>query len=166
MEACAIMGIPVKLVYAPARVKCRECGNVRVERIPWAQGKCGLSVGLIWLLAAWAKLLAWDVVARLFGVHWNTVATAVRRAVEYGLEHREVGGVLCIGIDELSRQKGHVYVTNVYDLSEARLIWSGEGRSKETLEAFFKEHGEALKDGSSQESVHEFWLGKLAETVI
>ena len=97
MEACAIMGIPVKLVYAPARVKCRECGNVRVERIPWAQGKCGLSVGLIWLLATWAKLLAWDVVARLFGVHWNTVATAVRRAVEYGLEHREVGGVLCIG---------------------------------------------------------------------
>lgn len=82
-----LWGIPVKLVYAPARVKCRECGKVRVERIPWAQGKCRLSVGLIWLLAAWAKLLAWDVAARLFGVHWNTVATAVRQAVEYGLAH-------------------------------------------------------------------------------
>jgi transposase len=54
--------------------------------------------------------------------------------------------VLSIGIDELSRRKGHRYVTNVYDLQAKRLLWSGEGRGKETLEAFFAEHGEALKD--------------------
>jgi len=85
-------------------------------------------------------------VSRLFGVHWNTVATAVRQAVAYGLEHREIGGILYIGIDELSRQKGHVYVTNVYDLTTRRLLWSGEGRSKETLQQFFAEHGEALQE--------------------
>jgi len=67
------------------------------------------------------------------------------QAVAYGLAHRDLGTVLCIGIDELSRRKGHVYVTNVYDLKGKRLIWSGEGRSTETLEAFFAEHGEALK---------------------
>jgi transposase len=106
-----------------------------------------LSTGLIGLLASWCKLLAWDQVAKLFGVHWNTVATAVREAVAYGLEHREMGGVLYIGIDELSRQKGHVYVTNVYDLREKRLLWSGEGRSQDTLRAFFKEHGQALEQG-------------------
>jgi transposase len=117
-----------------------------VESIPWSQGKCRLSEGLIWLLSAWCKLLAWEQVARLFGVHWNTVATAVRQAVSYGLAHRDVGNILYIGVDELSRQKGHVYVTNVYDLKEKRLIWSGEGRSQETLKAFFAEHGEALKD--------------------
>ncbi len=131
--------------YAPARVTCLECGKVRVEAIAWSQGKCRLSTGLIWLLASWSKLLAWDQVAKLFDVHWNTVATAVRQAVAYGLEHREMGNVLYIGIDELSRQKGHVYVTNVYDLKEKRLLWSGEGRSRETLRAFFAEHGEALK---------------------
>lgn len=141
-----LWGIPVNLVYAPARVTCPECEKVCVEHITWSQGKCRLSTGLIWLLSDWCKLLAWDVVAKLFGVHWNTVAAAVRQAVEYGLEHREMGEVLCIGIDELSRQKGHVYVTNVYDLKSKCLIWSGEGRSRETLEAFFEEHGEALKD--------------------
>jgi transposase len=98
------------------------------------------------LLASWAKLLAWDVVAEQFQVHWNTVASAVRQAVESGLEHRQLGNILCIGIDELSRRKGHVYVTNVYDLDKSCLIWSGEGRSQETLKAFFQEHGEALKD--------------------
>ena len=140
-----LWGIPVILRYAPARVTCLDCGKVRVEAIPWTQGKCRLSVGLIWLLAAWCKLLAWDQVAKLFGVHWNTVATAVRQAVAYGLEHREMGEVLYIGIDELSRQKGHVYVTNVYDLTKKRLLWSGEGRSQETLRGFFEEHGSTLK---------------------
>ena len=138
-------GIPVTLVFAPARVACATCGKVRVASIPWSQGKCRLSVGLIWLLAAWCKLLPWDQVAKLFGVHWNTVATAVRQAVAYGLEHREIGGILYIGIDELSRRKGHVYVTNVYDLTTKRLLWSGEGRSKTTLKAFFEEHASSLR---------------------
>lgn len=140
-----LWGMPVVLRYAPARVMCRHCGKVKVEAIPWSEGKSRLSKGLIWLLAAWCKLLPWKQVAQLFGVHWNTVAGAVRQAVGYGLERRELGGVLYIGIDELSRQKGHVYVTNVYDLKAKRLIWSGEGRSQDTLRAFFEEHGEALK---------------------
>lgn len=140
-----LWGIDVTISYAPARVDCKCCCKVRVESIPWSQGKCRLSTGLIWLLSAWCKLLPWDQVAQLYGVHWNTVAAAVNQAVAYGLAHREMGGVLYIGIDEISRRKGHVYVTNVYDLEEKRLLWSGEGRSKETLEDFFKEHGESLK---------------------
>lgn len=142
----AIWGIPVRLVYRPARVKCSVCGAIRVEAIPWSQGKGRLSIGLIRLLSFWAKLLPWDVVAKLFGVHWNTVASAVREMVAYGLEHREIDEVLYIGIDELSRRKGHVYVTNVYDLNGKRLIWSGEGRTRETLQRFFEEHGKALRE--------------------
>ena len=86
-----LWGIPVTLSYAPARVACAHCGKTRVEAIPWSQGKCRLTTGLVWLLASWCKLLAWDQVARLFDVHWNTVATAVRQAVAYGLAHREFG---------------------------------------------------------------------------
>ena len=140
-----LWGIPVRLSYRPARVRCHRCGSIRVEAMPWTEGKCRLSKGLIWLVAAWTKLLAWDVVAKLFGLHWNTVAAAVRQAVSYGLEHRELSGVLYIGIDELSRRRGHKYVTNVYDLKQMRLLWSGEGRSEETLKRFFAEHGERLK---------------------
>ncbi len=72
------------------------------------------------------------------------MASAVRQAVDYGLKHRDITEVLYIGIDEVSRRKGHVYVTNVYDLKEKRLLWSGEGRGQETLRQFFKEHGEGL----------------------
>lgn len=141
-----LWGIPVTLKYAPVRVRCTNCGKILVEAIPWSQGKCRLSTGFIWLLSAWSKLLAWNEVARQFNVHWNTVASAVRQAVSYGLEHREIGNILYIGIDELSRKKGHVYVTNVYDLHEKRLLWSGEGRTQDTLKEFFNEHEETIRN--------------------
>ena len=47
-----------------------------------------------------------------------------------------------IGIDELSRKKGHVYHTNVYDLVTRRLLRSGQDRTRKTLEDFFVWFGE------------------------
>lgn len=135
-----LWGIEVRLSYRPARVRCQKCGIV-VENIPWTEGKSPLSSGLIHVLAVWARLLSWDVVARLFGVCWSTVASAVRSAVTYGLANRDTSSVRHIGIDEISRKKGHVYMTQVYDLDRKRLIWSGEGRSEETLRRFFEEWG-------------------------
>jgi transposase len=135
--------IPVELVYRPARVACTNCATPKVEAIPWAMGKSTLSRPLIVELATWSRLLAWDVVARLYGVSWATVVQAVEHAVAYGLAHRDLSGLRTIGIDELSRRKGHIYHTNVYDIgsSPRRLIWSGEGRTKATLRRFFDDIG-------------------------
>ncbi len=65
------------------------------------------------------------------------------KAVAYGLARRDLSELRVIGIDELSRRKGHVYHTNVYDLGSQprRLIWSGEGRMKQTLQRFFDDLG-------------------------
>ncbi len=137
----SLWGIAVTLSYRPCRVQCPVCGTV-VEAIPWSRGKSPLTVPLIMLLATWTRLLAVDVVARLFGVHWNTVYAAMKAAVDYGLEHRDKGHVLHIGIDEISRRKGHTYQTQVYDLDRKVLLWSGEGRTQATLQRFFDEYGE------------------------
>jgi transposase len=70
----------------------------------------------------------------------------VQRCVEYGLLNRDLSNVLYIGIDEISRRKGHTYITNVYDLATGNLIWTGEGREGATLARFFDEFGrEATK---------------------
>ena len=135
-----LWGISVTLEYAPARVKCRRCG-IKVERIPWARGKSPLSRALVVVLATWARLLAWEVVAKLFHLSWGTVRAAVKQAVEHGLRYRQVGSVLYIGIDEISRRRGHIYHTQVYDLENKRLLWSGEGRDTATLQRFFDEWG-------------------------
>lgn len=136
--------IPVELRYRPARVACSGCGTPRVEVIPWSVGKSPLSGPLVVELAEWSRLLAWGVVARLYGVSWATVVGAVEQAVAYGLARRDLSGLRVIGVDELSRKKGHVYHTNVYDIGSdpCRLIWSREGRSKATLERFFHDLGD------------------------
>ena len=42
-----------------------------------------------------------------------------------------------IGVDEVSRRKGHRYLTVVYDLERRTLLWVGEDRSEQTLKKFF-----------------------------
>lgn len=132
-----LWGIPVTLVYASRRVACPHCHGIHVEALPWAVGQHQFTRSLLVTIATWTRVLPWQQVARLFGCAWGTVERAVEAAVTYGLAHRDLTGVTHIGIDEISRKKGHVYVTNVYDLREKRLLWSGEGRTQATLEAFF-----------------------------
>jgi len=144
-----LWGIAVTLHYRPCRVTCPHCGVV-VEKIPWSAGKSPLTLPLVIVLATWARLLAVDVIARHFGIHWNTVYAAVKAAVADGLAQRDKGVVLHIGIDEISRRKGHIYHTQVYDLDRKVLLWSGEGRSEDTLRRFFDDYGvENLKQVSA-----------------
>jgi transposase len=132
-----LWGIDVNLAYTPCRVRCSRCGGIHVEQMPWAAGKKRLTKALAVCIATLARQLTWQQVARLFGCSWGTVASAVSYVVAFGLAHRDLSEITHIGIDEISRQKGHVYLTNVYDLKTGTLIWSGEGRSIKSLDAFF-----------------------------
>ncbi len=132
-----LWGIAVVLRYAPRRVACPRCAGVHVELLPWVSGKQQMTHALMVTLATWARAMPWQQVARLFRCSWGTVATAVEEAVAYGSAHRDLDQLTHIGIDEISRKRGPVYVTNVYDLVRKRLVWSGEGRSTDTINAFF-----------------------------
>lgn len=137
-----LWGIEVQLVYPPRRVSCRHCGGIHVEAMPWVSGKRRFTHALMVTLARWARVLTWKQVAALFRCSWSTVEAAVDEAVAYGMAHRDLSTVTHIGIDEISRKRGHVYVTNVYDLNSRQLLWSGEGRARETLEGFFDWFGD------------------------
>jgi transposase len=132
-----LWGLPVYLCYSPRRVSCGRCGGVHVESLPWVSGRRRFTRALMVTLATWARILTWEQVAGLFRCSWATVAAAVEEAVNHGLDHRDLSAVTHIGIDEIARKRGHVYVTNVYDLNTRTLLWSGEGRALRTLEAFF-----------------------------
>ena len=130
-------GITVFLYYCPRRIRCPEHG-IKVEDIPWSMGKKPCSLPLITVLAFWARLLPWEQVSKLFNVSWNTVRSAVDAAVAYGRDQEDYRQVRFIGIDEISRKRGHTYHTNVYDLERKRLIWSGAHRDKDSLRRFFE----------------------------
>jgi transposase len=136
-----LWGIPVTLRYAPRRVICSTCGGIHREALPWGTGKHHLTNAFACFLAFWARRLPWIEVARMSRCAWNTVASAVKFAVAYGLANRDISDIRTIGIDEISRKRGHSYLTNVYDLVRGRLLWSGDGRTKETLKSFFSSWG-------------------------
>jgi len=135
--------LAVFFVYQPRRCECLRCG-VTVEQVPWAEGKSPITHALSWYLASWAKVLPWQEVARRFHVCWDVVFQAVGTAVKWGLKNQSFEGITAIGVDELSRKKGQVYFTMVYQIDKGcrRLLWLGPDRTAATFNRFFNDLGE------------------------
>jgi transposase len=146
-EFVPLWGIAVFFVYQMRRVQCPWCG-VKVEQVPWCDGKNQLTTTYRWFLAAWAKRLSWREVASTFGTCWQSVFRSVRHAVFWGIVHVNWSGIKSIGIDEIQWLRGHRYLTLVYQIDEGqkRLLWIGKERTKETLEKFFRLLGDKAQD--------------------
>ena len=129
-----LWNLPCVFVYSPHRVSCPACG-VHVERLDWAVGRATRAFAIT--VALWARMLAYSRVAKLFDCSWGLVSNCVSFVVDYGLTHRKLGQVRVIGVDEISRRKGHTYVTNVYDLEAGTLLFCYDGRGRDAMEAFF-----------------------------
>lgn len=137
-EFVPLWGLLVFLQYEPRRVSCGDCG-VHVERMPWSDGKSGLTIVLMCFLSTWARRLSWWETARAFETTWDNVCRAVTWVVDYGLAHRDLTGIMAIGIDEIQYKAGQKYLTLVYQIDAGckRLLWIGEARTKKTLRGFF-----------------------------
>ena len=137
-EFVPLWGITVWFVYALRRVDCPTCG-VRAERLPWAQGKCHLTNSYRWFLARWARRLSWQEVATVFHTSWRNVFESVKHAVFWGVCHQDLGPIEAIGVDEIQWQRGHRYLTLVYQIEDGmkRLLWVAQERTEESLRRFF-----------------------------
>jgi transposase len=65
-EIVPLWNIAVFFMYAMRRVNCKRCG-VKVEIVPWADGKNSLTKTYMQFLAHWAKKLSWKETALAFG---------------------------------------------------------------------------------------------------
>lgn len=142
-EFVPLWGLAVLFVYTMRRVDCPRCG-VKVEAVPWAVGKQQITTTYAWFLAGWAKRMSWLEVARALQTTWDTVFRAVEMAVEWGRVHMDRTGIAAIGVDEILWQRGHKYLTVVYQIDESckRLLWVGQDRKAKTLLRFFHGLGE------------------------
>jgi transposase len=138
-EFVPLWGMAVYFVYALRRVHCPDCG-VKAEQVPWAAGKSRLTTRYRWFLARWAKRLSWEEVASIFHTTWRNVYESVKLAVFWGVGHQELGPIGAIGVDEIQWQRGHRYLTLVYQIEEGmkRLLWVAGERTEESLRGFFR----------------------------
>ena len=147
-EFVPLWGFLVHFVYRMRRVDCKTCG-VRVEEVPWATGKHQLTKAYMLFLAHWARMLSWQETANAFRTSWDKVCQAVEYVVTWGLEHRDIGTIHAIGVDEIQYGKGHNYLTLVYQIEQGciRLLWIGKDRTVESFEQFFNLIGKTTSDG-------------------
>ena len=142
-EFVPLWGIAVFFLYAMRRVDCPRCG-VKVEQVPWAQGKNHLTTTYAWFLAKWARRLSWKETADAFQTAWDNVYRSVKMAVAWGLANRNLDHITAIGIDEICwKKKGSKFLTLVYQIDNGckRLLFVGKDRTKKTLLSFFEEFG-------------------------
>lgn len=81
-------------------------------------------------------------VAKELRLDWKTVKELDKEYMQEQLNRAGPPNPGIIGIDEISRRKGHTYNIVVSDLEEKQPIWfGGVDRSKESMDLFYKELG-------------------------
>jgi transposase len=113
------------------RSACPEHG-VKTMQVPWAapQGR----FTLLFERFAVEVLLASASVSQacgLLGIGWDTAQEIMRRAVQRGLERRQLDRLKYLGMDEKSFRRGQSYVTLLTDLEESRVLDVVEERTAE-----------------------------------
>ncbi|MGH9001611.1 MAG: ISL3 family transposase, partial [Acidimicrobiia bacterium] len=119
------------------RVECPEHGPT-VAALPWARHGSRFT-------RAFEDLVVWEAIvankaaaAARYGISWRAVDHAcVRVAIEALGRTDLLDGLVAIAVDEVKYKKGQRYLTVVCDQFTGRVIWAAEGRSKDTVRAFF-----------------------------
>jgi transposase len=125
------------------RVKCRQCRRTTTEKVPWAVHDSQFTRAFEERCAYFAKHANLTFVGRTLRTTWRSVARIVQSVVQQrlGTLDARLEGLRHIGIDELSYRKHHEYITTVVDHERGTVVWTGKGKSAETLGAFFKALG-------------------------
>lgn len=132
------LGVMRVWLHADApRVNCPVHGPT-VVAMPWARHGSRFTTAFEDTAAWLAAHASASTVAELLRTTWRAVSAIIGRVVadQAGTLDR-LAGLRRIGIDEIAYRKGHRYLVVVVDHTTGRIVWSGEGRRKQTVEKFF-----------------------------
>lgn len=131
-------GVKCELRYSLRRQECERCG-IKVEAVPWAEVDSGFTKPFEELVALMAQKTDRTTVAGLLRIAWLSVGRIIERVTRRvgGEPAERLRGLRRIGIDELSYEKNHKYVTVVTDHDRGCVVWVAEGKDAAALNGFF-----------------------------
>lgn len=136
-------GIPIgsKVVYIIAeiqRLKCKDCGLVRQEKIDFALPKAIYTNSFKRYVLELSKIGTIQDVADHLKVSWDLVKDIQKEYLQCHYSKPNLKEVKYIGIDEFAIHKGHKYMTIVLDLETGIILYAAEGKDAESLAKFWK----------------------------
>lgn len=119
------------------RIWCPRCQRARVEHLDFLEPHKRLTKRLARYLYELCKTMTVQDVARHMDMDPKTVKAIDKHFLQEEFGQTNLEGLRILAIDEIAVKKGHNYMTVVLDYLTGRVVWMGEGRSTETLDAFF-----------------------------
>ena len=129
---------PVYIDMRVQRIKCSACDCDHQEHIPFATGKRHTTHRLERLVVDLMKIMTISETAAYLGLNWSTVKDIHKNYLLHNYASPDIRKVRFIGIDEFAVLKGHVYKTIVVDLETGHIIYVGDGKGADALDAFFR----------------------------
>ncbi len=136
MRDLPILGADTHLHVHCRRLACPRCGP-RLERIVWLARYARVTARLAESVARLCMVLPVKHVAAHYRLGWDQVKRIEKRALQRRLDPPDLDGVTTLLMDEFALHKGHRYATTVVDAATKRVLWVGEGRSREAVRPFF-----------------------------
>ncbi len=119
------------------RLDCCQCGARAAERLSWLDAGERITHRLRAWVGALVRLLPIAHVAQLTGLHWHTIKRIDHRRLQAQHGAFDAQGVRRLVMDEFALHKGHRYATVIMDAERMRVLWVGEGNSREAIRPFF-----------------------------
>jgi transposase len=134
----SLLGRRVVLRYRPKEILCPTHGRAQ-EVIPWAAPHARATYRAEWRICTLSQLMTQKAASHILRMPKSTVSDILHRVITRVRAGHRVRGLVSIGVDELSYKRGQKYVTLVYDLDRAKVLWVGEGKGRATIDRFFNE---------------------------
>jgi transposase len=137
------------------RIRCDKHG-VKTATVPWSRAGSGFTLLFEAMVVELARNgLTVAALARIVGEHDTRLWRVLDHYVDTARSSADFSDVQKVGVDETSRQKGHVYVTLFADMQAARVLWVTEGKNHQTVAAF---KDDLVAHGGVPEKVTDFSL--------
>lgn len=138
------------------RVWCPRCRWAKVEQLSFADCSKRITHRLARYIYELCKVMTVQDVARHLDLDPKTVKGVDKHFLEQEFGQTRYDGLRLLAIDEISIHKGQHYMTVVLDYTTGRVVWMGEGRNLETLDAFFAGMSDAEK-GAIEAVTLDMW---------
>jgi transposase len=120
------------------KIWCPRCGKARVEHLNFCDSPQRLTHRLRRYIYDLCKLLPVTDVAEHLDLDPKTVTAIDKEFLREEFGKTDYQGLRVLAMDEIALKKGQKqYVTVILDYISGRVVWTGEGHDKETLDRFF-----------------------------
>jgi transposase len=128
----------VTVVLPIPRVECRSCGVVRQVTVQFADPRRTYTKSFARYALELSRLMTIKDVARHLGISWDVIKDIQKEDLQRRFAKPKLKRLRHIAIDEIAVGKGHRYLTVVLDLDSGAVVYVGEGKGADALQAFWR----------------------------